>query len=381
VNVLYVIPGLGIGGGAERSLLDLAPGLRDNGIDLSIVYFHERPSDAAAAFRAHGVSTELVTASGLVGRVRAVRRAIRRQRPDVVHTTLFEADVVGRLAALGLPPTVVSGQVSTPYAPARRFDHAASRWRVAVARTVDALTLRLRCDRVLANSDAVREEVIERLHVAPERITVVRRGRRPEDFGPVEPARRAQVRDGLGVGPDDPVLLMVGRQEPTKDHRTLVAAMPEVLAAHPGAVLVLVGREGSASTALAEQIRALGIEGSVRQLGFRTDVADLLGASDVFVFPSTLEGLPGAVIEAMAGRVPIVAADIAPVRELVDARSAILVPVRDPGALAAAVNRTLDDPGAARARAEAAWARFDASFTLDQALRETVEFYRSIGPR
>ena len=223
-----MIPGIGIGGGAERSLLDLAPGLREQGVELTVLYFHERPTSAAAAFRDLGVPTVHLDRRHLGGRVRGVRAEIRGRRPDVVHTTLYEADVVGRIAAVGLPPKVCTSLVSTPYAPARRLDPGASRWRVNAVRAVDAASLRLRCDRVHANSQAVKASAVERLGVDPDDVVVIPRGRDPEALALVDGEGRRRARAHLGLEPDRPILLVVGREEPTKDHRTLLSALPEV---------------------------------------------------------------------------------------------------------------------------------------------------------
>jgi glycosyltransferase involved in cell wall biosynthesis len=378
VKVLYVIPGLGVGGGAERSLLDLAPGLRDAGIELSILYFHERPSSAIDAFRALGVPVEAVPAKRLVPRVLAVRRAIRRQRPDVVHTTLFEADVVGRLAAVGLPVRVMSSLVNTGYEPHRTKDPVYSRWRVAAVRMVEAVTIRLCCDRIHANSHAVERSAIARLHVPPGKITVVHRGRVPQALQPLTPERRREVRASLGVGDDEVLLLGVGRHEYPKGHLTLVDALPEVLRSHPNVRTFIAGRQGYMTGRIEAALQWNDIEGKVGLLGHRNDVSELLGAADLFAFPSLLEGLPGAVIEAMAMSVPLVVSDIPPVRELVDESCALLVPVEDAPALARALIAAIEDPDAARARAEIAHQRFLDGFTVTQALEGMVALYREV---
>lgn len=373
-----MIPGIGIGGGAERSLLDLAPGLREQGIELTVLYFHERPTSAAAAFAEAGATTVHLDRRHLPGRVRGVRAEIRRRRPDVVHTTLYEADVVGRTAALGLPPKVCTSLVSTPYAPARRLDPGVSAWRVNAVRAVDAATLRLRCDRVHANSEAVKASAVARLGVRPDDVAVIPRGRDPEALPIVDAAGCRRARARLGLDPERPILLVVGREEPTKEHRTLLSALPAILDRHRDALLLVAGREGAATPDLDAAVAELDLGGAVRRLGYRADVADLLAAADVFAFPSVLEGLPGAVIEAMATGLPIVAADIAPVRELVGDDEARLVPPRDPAAMAAAVIDVLDEPDAARRRAEAARRRFEERYTLDRVLAQTVAFYRDL---
>lgn len=374
---MYVIPGVGVGGGAERSLVDLAPRLRSRGVDLSVTYFHERPSSAVDALRLGQVPVDRITASSAWSRWRQLRGAVRTARPDVVHTTLFEADVLGRLAAVGAPTKVVSSLVSTPYAAARRLDPGASRWGIAAARSLDAATIR-RCDRVHANSEAVKAAAVAQLGVPADKVTVIPRGRDPEQLRVGTSARRAAAREALGIDLGADVVVMVGRQEPTKDHATLLEAVAALGPRRPRLVVLLAGREGAASPQIADDIARLELGEVVRPLGFRSDVADLLAAADAFAFPSLLEGMPGAVIEAMATGVPIVAAAIAPVEELIDASSGLLVPPGDAMALAAGIDAILSDPAAAAVRAAEARRRFEERHTLDVVLEATLELYQAV---
>ncbi|MFN8016935.1 MAG: glycosyltransferase [Acidimicrobiales bacterium] len=378
MKLLYVIPGLGVGGGAERSLLDLAPGLAAASIELSILYFHERPSSAVDRFRALGVQVDAVQARTWPGRLLAVRRAIARARPDIVHTTLFEADVIGRLASLGLPTKVVSSLVNTSYEPNRRRDPKFSRWRVEVVRMVEACTLRVGCDRVHANSWAVARSATARLHVPPDRITVVHRGRNPDELQPLSAEARAQVRAELGIREGELLVLGVGRHEYPKGHLTLLDALPEVRRAHPNVRVAIAGREGYMTGRIRASLQWNDLEDVVQLLGHRGDVSRLLGAADVFAFPSLLEGLPGAVIEAMAMSVPLVVSDIPPIHELVDEESAVFVPTEDPQRMAAAIIDVIEDPAAAQERAAVARQRFLDEFTVAVALEGMVAFYRSV---
>ena len=110
--------------------------------------------------------------------------------------------------------------------------------------------------------------------------------------GPVD---RAAVRAGLGIGPEDAVLITVGEHSERKNHETVIAAAAPIEGAH-----VLFCGVGDRQAALEKQARELDMEGRVHFLGFRKDIPALLAASDVFVFPSLQEGLPVAQMEAMA---------------------------------------------------------------------------------
>jgi glycosyltransferase involved in cell wall biosynthesis len=177
----------------------------------------------------------------------------------------------------------------------------------------------------------------------------------------------------MGLDPQAPVFLAVGRHEYQKGHATLLEAWPAVLSATPDAVLLLAGRPGHESSRLSDTADRLAITESVRFLGFRRDVADLLSAADVFVFPSHYEGLGGALLEAMAAHVPIVVSDLAVTREVLG-NNAWFFPAGDAAALAQAMieaNERADDavPTAARDR-------FMERFTLEAVGSQMAELYR-----
>jgi glycosyltransferase involved in cell wall biosynthesis len=140
--------------------------------------------------------------------------------------------------------------------------------------------------------------------------------------------------------------------------------------------MMLVGMRDSETAELEHLIADLGLEARVTIVGERDDVGDLLCASDIFLLPSRREGLPGAVLEAMALRAPVVATDLTAVRAAVpDERTARLVPVDDADATAAALALVLDDVEGTRRRVDAAEARFLAEFTAERAAAQMLAFY------
>ena len=378
MKVLYLIPGLGMGGGAERSLLDLAPGLTDAGIDLSIAYFHDRSSSALDAFLDLGVRVDRISSAGMPARAREVHRLIVGRRPDVLHTTLYEADIVGRWAAVGTGTRVLASLVNTSYVPARYTEDVVPRWRLETVRHYEGLTLRRLCDHVHVNSQAVADAAVAAFHLDPAMISVVHRGRDPARLERATPERRLAARAELGLDPDAIAILSVGRHEPQKGQIHLVRALPAVLQEHPEAVLLVAGREGSVTASLVNEARASGVTDHIRFLGNRDDIGGVLAASDLLAFPSLWEGLPGTIIEAMAVGTPIVASTIGPVTELVDDRSARLVPPSDPSALAAAILAVLEDPAAAADRAEAGHRLFLDHLTVEHAYAGMAELYRQV---
>ncbi len=195
------------------------------------------------------------------------------------------------------------------------------------------------------------------------------------------PARRSRldVRGALDLDPDAPVVLTVARMTAQKGHDTLIGAWPAVLASRPSARLVLAG-DGPLRDSLRERAQALGVGQSILFLGYRDDVPDLLGAADVFALPSLFEGLPLAVLEAMAAGLPVVATATGGTDEAVlDGVSGLLVSPGNAPALAAALKVVLGTPARAVSLGEAGRRRFETLFTAAGMAADTLHLYRRHG--
>ena len=364
VTVVFLIEGLGTGG-AERSLAELLPEYRRHGIRSVVARFHDRPEGVEAALRAAGEDIRPVPGRGRAARLRAVRRLLRAERPALLHTTHFEADVVGRLAAAGTDIPVLTTLASPPYLPVRLQDRRVHPAKLRAVRAIDGLTARHLTAHIHAVSEAVATQAVTALGVPRRRITVVHRGRDRGRLGEPTPARRAAARHALGCTATQPVLLAVGRHEYAKGHIDAVRALPVVRARHPDVVLVIAGRDGATSGELRAAIAELDLADHARLLGHRDDIGDLLCAADVLVAPSLYEGSPGAVLEAMAMAVPVVASDFAGVGEVVRPdETGIVVPMHAPEALGTALADLLDDDGRRRALGDAGRAAFEAHHSM-----------------
>lgn len=374
VRVLYVIDSLAPGG-AESSLAALAPCYPERGVELEVAYLHDRPGLHEQLEAAGARLTSLAGPGGRQGWVRRTAGLVRDRRPDLVHTTLFEADMAGRLAAAVARVPVVSSIVNVGYGPEQRKDPGIRLWRLVGGQVADIATARV-VRRFHAVSHEVADVMSRRLLLPRSRVEVVPRGRDPQVLGTRTPERAARARAKLGVGAEDRLLLAVARQEHQKGLDVLLRALPLVRADIPKARLIVAGREGNQTATLQALVGELGLGDAVSFLGARSDVADLLCAADVFVFPTRREGFPGAVLEAMALEVPIVATSIPTVSEAVLAgEHALLVPVDDAEALAAATLAALRDPAAAEQRALAARTRFYDNFTIERAADGMVHLY------
>lgn len=376
ISVLHVINGLGTGG-AERSLAEMLPLLDDLGVRSEIACLSLKPEGVHRQLERDGRRIHVVGTHPLAAG-RRIRHRIRAGT-DVMHTTIFEADVIGRVAAAGLPVRVLTSLVNTTYDGVRRADSAIPAWKFAAVRQVDAMTARHLTDRFHALTGAVKTSAVEHLGVSPDLVTVIERGRSRARLGEPSSSRRAAARTGLGLDEQAEVVLNIGRQEPQKDQATLLRAVAEIATSHPRLVVLQAGREGKSSRALRSLAADPRLAGRVRFLGHRDDVGDLLAAADVFAFPSVYEGLGGSVIEAMAMAVPIVVSDAPALVEVVEhGRAASVVPVGDHRAWASALDRLLVDRAHAARVASYASRVFLDRFTLERSAERMAALYREL---
>ncbi|MET9399202.1 glycosyltransferase family 4 protein [Kitasatospora sp. NPDC002965] len=359
-------------GGAEQGLVAMAPQLVRAGVRLDIAYLKDSTGGFQPELTAAGADVFGVGRPSRSQTVAALHRLVRERRPDLLHTTLYESDVLGRAAALTARTPVVTSLVNAAYGPEHRNARGLSPWKVRAAQAVDAATAQ-GTRRFHALTRYVAGAMARRLRVPSQRIDVVPRGRDPERLGIVTPDRRAAVRSSLELPQDVPVVLAAARQQYQKGLDVLLEAWPAVLRSEPEAVLLLAGSEGGETDRL---LALTGATRGVRFLGPRDDVFDLMAAADALAVPSRWEGLGSAAMEAMGVGVPLVASDVPALRETVGSEDyARLVAPERPAALAEALIDTLEDRAAARVRAKAARARFLTSFTLQHVSAQMVGFY------
>ena len=371
MRLFYLIDSL-VPGGAETSLAALAPHLVAGGVDLEVGYFHDRPGLQSVVLDAGARATLIGECGGRVGRVKAVRRLVQMRQPDLVHTTLWEANIAGRIGARLARTRVVSSIVSDPYGPEHRKSEHASPWKVSAAHGLDAATAQL-VRRFHANSAASADTMSRRLHVQRHLIDVVPRGRDAKLLGMRTSQRRDELRSALGLS-EASLVLAVGRHDPAKGFDHLIRAAPILRKTAPNATIVMAGRDGNSTKelhALVEEHRA---SPYVRFLGHRDDIADLLCAADVVVAPSRREGLPGTLIEALALECPIVASDLPSIREVTGPFASLVSPTDRVG-LATAIGGILAEPEKAASRAADGRQRFLERFTIERCADGMLAFY------
>lgn len=345
IRILHVIPTLGRGG-AERQLVNLVSNT-DRARFEHMVAFLRRPDDFAAEIEAQGYKTIRLDASGKTQWIRAakrLRRVIEMEKPTVLHSWLYDANVSTRLAGLVSPsiPVIVSLQ-NADYESANLIAADLPRVKVKVLKLLDQISSRLTGPHFVACSEFVKKSTLEHLKVPPSSIEVIYNSVDPERLSTTD-SEVVELRQSLAIPPEAFVFLNIGRLDPQKGQSVLVRAFHRVAAAIPLAYLLFVG-QGPMKTELRQLSTGFGISDRVMFLGNRPDVAAFLALSDVFVFPSFFEGLPLALIEAMSKGLPCIVSSIDTLREVAhDQDSGLLVTPGSEDELANAMLRLYDDP-------------------------------------
>ncbi|MCC6850554.1 MAG: glycosyltransferase [Deltaproteobacteria bacterium] len=230
----------------------------------------------------------------------------------------------------------------------------------------------LAADRIVVNAALLRPR-----GRAGERTDVIPSG---VDTGRFRPdADRAGAKARLGLDPTTPVIGTVGRLEPRKGTATLIAAVAALRDTGRAFSAVVVG-DGPLRRELEADVAARALGSRIRLLGDRTDVRGVLAALDAFVLPSRTEGMSNALLEAMAMGLPAIATAVGGNPEVIaDGRSGLLVPAEDPGAMAAAVGRVLDDGALAVRLGAAARRAVEERYGARSMVRRLEAVYAAVG--
>jgi glycosyltransferase involved in cell wall biosynthesis len=357
-RVLYVITELDVGG-AEQALCELACRL-DRGRFAAEVACLTGEGPLAARLRDRDVPVHLLKACCRwdARALWRLRRLLRRA--DIVHSFLYHANLLTRFAAIGPGARVVisSARVAERSRPRRRW--------------LECHTHRL-VDVEVCVSTGVRDWLAEG-GFPRDKLAVIPNGVDVERFAGRDPAFKAR----LGLAPATPLVTAIGRLHEQKGMTYFLRAAASLLHSVPSCRFLIVG-QGPLEAALKAEAREFHLEERVTFLGFCDDVPAVLRASDVFVLPSLWEGMPNALLEAMAAAVPVVATRVEGVTEVVrDGATGFLVLPRDVPGLVSATLRLLGDPGRARAMGATAQQHVRTHYTLDIMARRHEELYRRL---
>lgn len=341
-------------GGIARHVAQVTAALDGNGFEVDVAGPDTLP--LAMPKELHSVTIPNGPVAGHRSAIRRLREIVTAGRYDVVHAHGLRAGIDAALASRGLCPVVLT---------VHNLVHpdVAGRARYLLYRRAEGLAVRL-----ADHTFAVSREIAS--HLRSPKVEVLYLG-----IGDAPPIRRdaAIVRDELGVGGDERLVVTASRLAPQK----ALPVMLEALAAVEVPWVLAVLGTGPQEAELRDAAARLGIADQVRWLGFRDDVADYIAAGDVFCLSSVWEGVPLAAQEAILLGVPIVATAVGGMPELVeDAVTGRLVPPRDPGSLAAALGQVLASGALRKTFADGARERLRERFSTDRMLARLGAEYR-----
>ena len=365
-------------GGTRRHIVDVARGQNALGLDVHLAVAAERQPDFRddlGALAAEGVGVfELPMVREVrplldASLARALKRHLRELRPAVVHAHSSKGGALGRWASLR---TGIGRRVYSPHSIA--FLHAArfGRAKRRLFKTVETYLGR-RTDRLVAVSTSEAETIHASGVIDPARVRIVPNGVDPAQYAGVTPADRAALATPAGA----PVAAVVGLLYEAKGQDLALRALtlPGCEALH-----LWIAGEGELRAAYEALARELGVADRAHFLGWRKDVPALLAAADFLLLPSRWEAMPYIVMEAMASRLPVVAARVDGVRDLVlEGETGFGSALDDPAALAASCAKAIGlGPERRRAMGERGRSLVEERFSVDTMVRGLVGVYREV---
>jgi glycosyltransferase involved in cell wall biosynthesis len=368
MKVLHLITTLS-GGGAELHLLTLCRYLKRQGLEIVVACLSEYGKDGRSLrcdFENEGIRVVRI-GDGHQFELRSFSRIaclVEKEQPNILHTHLPRADLVGAFAHFLNPSVAWACSVHAIYS----YDWS-GRWSLPLFGI-----LWRRADAILCISQAVRSWLIKR-GIPADKARVIHYGIEPGKFSqPRVDLRKEWALNGSAI------IGSIGRLEPRKGHDCLIEAMPALCKRLPNALLLIAGHDswGYGAT-LQRRIDELGIGEKVRLIGFHNDVASFLGALDVFAFATNSEGFGQVLVEAMAMAKPVVASRISPLNEIVvDGKTGSLADHRSPEAFAEAITLLLIDPEKRERMGACGQARVKEYFTAERMTQETVLLYEQL---
>lgn len=360
IKILYICYGYGIAG-AESYLLNLMDGLQmHRNIDISCIVFHDRELKKKLEIR--NINVVSISNLSFLKSILFIFKYIRINSINIVHFIDIKSTLVGGVAALfhGKAKSVVTIHGLPEY-----YKSFLMQLKYGISLLVYYLLIRFSIKRIIV----VSQDLASRMKqvIGKKKVEVIRNGLRLERIepGPLNP------RQGLVVG-------TVGRLDSVKGHRYLLEAAREVLGTKNGVIFDIVG-DGPLKDELEKFSVDLGISEHVRFWGFRDDAQAIIDSMDVFVLPSLHEGIPYALLEAMALSKAVVCSNVGGLKEVIsNGKDGVLVPPEEAQTLADAILWLLSNFDHAKVLGENARKKIESQFSADLMVKKTIVLYRNL---
>jgi glycosyltransferase involved in cell wall biosynthesis len=369
IKIIFVITGTGVGG-AEKMLYYTIKGLNPARYTARLCSLKKK-GEVACRLEEQGLEVyslnmrDEANLAGWLDSLRALVLLVRyfiRERPAVVHSFLFRANILARIAGYltGVPVIISSVRVMGGEMKWQHF--------------IDRVTAFM-ADHFVAVSNGVKEHLMRNAHLPERTVSTIYNG---VVVGNSAGFDLSALMNQIGLNADERILMTAGRLHRQKGYDLLLEALSVVQKSFSGVKLLILG-EGEEEKSLKKLAHSLEISEKVLFLGLRSDVDRLLQCCEMFVLTSRWEGFPNVLLEAMAAGKPVVATAVGGVRELVvDKVTGILVPPQDETALADAIMLLLSDKERALAMGAAGRERVLQRFGMDAMLSKTEALYHKL---
>ncbi len=364
-RIMYVIWSLDLGG-AEQIVIDLVTKLDRKLFDPFVCCLNEKGRFASQVEQA-GIKVIALHKNPKMDLpiIPKLISVMRKEKPDLIHTHLFTANLWGRIAAklAGIP--VISSE------------HGMDMWRKRIHLALDRVLARVN-QKIIFVSEGVKNFYQSRNPSLHGKERVIHNGINVSSFQAQKGKDARSLLNYLGIEEGATVIGTVGRLVPEKAHEDFIKAI-QILRDEKHDLKGLIVGEGILLHSLQKQVQEAGLQNHIFFAGFRSDLPELYAAMDIFVMTSLREGFPLTILEAMAVGIPVVATAVGGVKECIDdATDGLLVPPSDAPALARAIARLLKDPSLRDSLVRSAKEKVESRFSVERMVKEHESLYTEV---
>lgn len=380
MRILYLIDTLQIGG-AEQSLLQILSRFQN----IEPIICHLYKGDALKhAFVQAGIKVISLNISQRYGFQQVLPQLLgilHEYQPHFIHTTLFRADIAGRIVGKVTRNRVIGSFVSEPYSTHHLLNLSkAIQHKYKVTKHIDKLTSRW-VYHFISNSETIKLNNCRELGIPLQKVSVIYRGRDISHYSQHDEIQTSKLRDELLLTPDDRVISSVGRLIPSKGFDRIIKVVASLKDNYPTLKLIVAG-DGPDRKRLESIIFDLKLSDRIKLLGWRNDIAQLLHLAEIFIFLSQYEGHPGVLVEAMLARCPVIASDISVHREMIEHNTTgMLTSLDNEIELKSILSQLLNNPNTARSLANRAATVARQHFDIAMIARQYEETYAELSAK
>lgn len=364
MKILYIIPNLEIAG-TEKHLINLISNLDSNRFEVCVCCI-VKLGKLGDFFKKSGRNITCLNRRNIYDPriLLDIYRLIKRYKFDIVHTYLFSFHYLGIIPArlCGVPIIISSRRELATW---KRWYH----------RFLENLGNKF-TDKVIACSEAAREFSLQTENLSQDKIITIYNGINLKEFYPRP--RNTQILNEFGFNETDNIIGMVTKFVEVKGHKTALEAIAKVTNVYSQIKCLLVG-DGHLRKETEKRMKDLKLDKNVRFVGLRDDVTQILSIIDIFISTSLSESLPNTILEAMACGLPVVATNVGGIPEIViNAETGILVPSRDPSALAKAINILLENEQLREKMGQQGRKIVEEKFNLERMIKDYENLYEKL---